>query len=93
MARANGTAIVEVPNRGSDQSNRLLFFADGFNIVAPVKTIEVAHGPLFDRGYTFAWAGWQADLKPDEFGLTVPRAHVHGTGRANAYLNVDGNPR
>lgn len=91
-ARANGTAIVEVPNRGGDQTNRLLFFADGFDIAAPGKTVEVAHGPLFDRGYTFAWAGWQADLKPDEFGLAVPRAPVHGIARSNAYLNVDGEP-
>ena len=89
-ARANGTAIVEVPNRGGDQTNRLLFFANGFDIVAPEKTTKVTHGPLFDRGYTFAWAGWQADLKADEFGLTVPRAQAHSTARTNAYLNVDG---
>ena len=89
-ARANGTAIVEVPNRGGDQTNRLLFFANGFDIAAPSKTTEVMHGPLFDRGYTFAWVGWQADLKAKEFGLTVPRAHVHGTVRATAYLNVEG---
>jgi hypothetical protein len=89
-SRANGTTVVEVPNRGGDQTNRLLFFASGFDIAAPGKTTEVTHGPLFDRGYTFAWAGWQADLKPDGFGLTVPRARVHGTARASAYVNVDG---
>lgn len=89
---ANGTAVFEVPNRGTDQSNRILFFADDFDIQKPDATASVSHGPLFDRGYTFAWAGWQADLSPKDFGLIVPRAVVHGTIRATAFLHVDGSP-
>jgi len=89
-AKANGTAVFEVANRGGDQSNRILFHADRFDLTRPEATREVAHGPLFDRGYTFAWAGWQADLKAEEFGLTVPRAAVNGTARATSFLNVDG---
>lgn len=82
--------LLEVANRGRDQSNGIIFNVEEFGLTHPDKTKEVAHAPLFDRGYTMAWAGWQADLKPDQFGLTVPRAAVNSTARSTAFLNVQG---
>ena len=87
-----GVTVFEVANRGGEQTNRILFHADAFGLTDPSSTNSVGHGPLFHRGYTFAWAGWQADLGEAEFGLTVPRAAVNGTVRATEFLNVQGRP-
>ncbi|WP_415644174.1 alpha/beta hydrolase domain-containing protein [Sphingomonas antarctica] len=91
--RANGTTLFEVANRGTDQSNRILFQVSGFRLTNPDAAKDVAHAPLFDRGYTFAWAGWQSDLDEKAFGLTVPRAVVNGTVRSAEFLGVEGSPR
>ena len=88
-AKANGTTLFEIANRGGDQSNRILFHADAFDLSQPGKTKDVSHAPLMDRGYTFAWAGWQSDLAADAFGLTVPRAAVNGVVRATDYVDVE----
>ncbi len=88
-AQANGTTIFEVANRGRDQSNGLLFQADGFAL-SRNETREVSRSTLFDLGYTFAWAGWQGDLKAEEFGLTVPLAPVTGPFRATTVLGFGG---
>jgi len=84
-SRANGTTIFEVANRGMTQGNGLLFEADSFSLQKN-ETREVSRPALFDMGYTFAWAGWQGNLKGDEFGLSVPSAPVGGLVRATAYL-------
>lgn len=89
--KTNGTILFEVANRGMDQSNRILFQADRFDLLKPAATREVTHTPLFDRGYTFAWAGWQSDLDADAFGLIVPRAKVNSVIRGTDYLNVENN--
>lgn len=91
-AASNNVAIFEVVNRGGDQTNNILFSATGFDVSNLEATSEVSHGPLFDRGYTFAWAGWQADLDSKSFGLTVPRAAVNGSVRGTDFVNVDGSP-
>ncbi|CAM3278206.1 Alpha/beta hydrolase domain-containing protein [Sphingomonas antarctica] len=88
----NGAALFEVANRGTDQSNRILFVADDFDLSDAQLTKDVAHAPLMDRGYTFAWAGWQSDLPAKSFGLTVPRAAANSTVRATAFLNVEESP-
>jgi hypothetical protein len=83
--RANGTTIFEVANRGITQGNGLLFEADSFSLHKN-ETREVSRPTLFDMGYTFAWAGWQGDLKAGEFGLAVPSAPVTGLVRATTFL-------
>jgi hypothetical protein len=85
-AHANGTVIVEVANRGNTQMLRMME-ADSLALVDN-KTVDVSRSVLFDRGYTFAWAGWQGDLKPFEFGLKVPTVPVEGTVRATTYLGI-----
>lgn len=95
-ARSNGATIFEVPNRGLTQMQGLLIEADSFALVAN-ETREVSRPALFDKGYTLAWAGWQGNLKGDEFGLEVPTAPVNGLVRATTYLGyasngLDGGP-
>ncbi|HEY0324598.1 MAG TPA: alpha/beta hydrolase domain-containing protein [Allosphingosinicella sp.] len=83
--RANGTTLFEVANRGITQGQGLLFEADSFSLVGN-DTREVSRSTLFDLGYTFAWAGWQGDLRPEEFGLSVPVVPVTGLVRATHFL-------
>ena len=95
-ARSNGATIFEVANRGSTQMQGVLIEADTFALMKN-ETREVSRAALFDMGYTFAWAGWQGDLKAEEFGLTVPAAPVSGLVRATTYLGfrsngLDGGP-
>src|SRR5918993_572903 len=66
--RSNGATIFEVANRGSTQMQGVLIEADTFALLAN-ETREVSRPALFDMGYTVAWAGWQGNLKADEFGL------------------------
>ena len=86
-ARANGTTILEVANRGLTQMQGLLTETDSFSLVANA-TRDVSRSALFDRGYAFAWAGWQGDLNPDQFGLTVPTVPAAGPVRAATFLGV-----
>ncbi|MCH9674641.1 MAG: hypothetical protein K0U93_24590, partial [Gammaproteobacteria bacterium] len=57
--RANGTLLMQVPNRGGRSVAR-------FNLtpVAPVTSsaVLVGDGFLFEQGWTVAWAGWQWDV-------------------------------
>ena len=78
--RANGTLLLEVPNRG----NRLALRS--FNRapveLEPTERIHPGDGFLLNRGWTLAWCGWQWDVprSPARMGLTVPQA-LGGDGR------------
>jgi hypothetical protein len=94
--RANGTTIVEIANRGITQMQGTLVETDSLALLKNA-TRDVSRSALFDRGYSFAWAGWQGDLKPDEFGLTVPTVPLSGPVRSSTYLgyrraSLDGGP-
>ncbi|MCH8614521.1 hypothetical protein LZ016_00150 [Sphingomonas sp. SM33] len=95
-ARSNGTTIFEVANRGLTQMQSVMIETDTFSLLRN-ETRDVSRPALFDRGYTFAWAGWQGNLTADEFGLAVPTARVNGPVRATAFLGfrsngLDGGP-
>ena len=91
-ARSNGTTLFEVANRGMTQMNAGLLRFDTFSL-AKNATRDISRAPLLDLGYTLAWAGWQGDLKSDEFGLSIPTAPVSGPVRSAALLGIDGEPR
>ena len=63
-ARRNGTAIVEVVNRGS----RLIFarIVRGAASAAFTTDSEFGDGELLRDGYTMAWVGWQFDVVPGD---------------------------
>jgi hypothetical protein len=82
-ARGNHTTLVEVANRGSTEMDGLFFETEeGLDLMAPDKVQKLSDTTFFQLGYTVAWVGWQARMKPDEFGLQVPVADVHGPVRA-----------
>lgn len=85
--RANGTTLFEVANRGTTQLNGTVFDLDSLSLTKNA-TRDVTRSALFDLGYTFAWAGWQGDLKGTEFGLTVPKAPVMGWVRSAQFLGL-----
>jgi Alpha/beta hydrolase domain len=88
--RSNGGTIFEVANRGSTQMQGVLIEADTLALLAN-ETREVSRPALFDMGYTVAWAGWQGNLKADEFGLDVPTAPVSGPVRGTTFLGYTSN--
>ena len=76
-ARANGTLLVDVPNRGR------LRALSAFNLQSPVKALtDPTHpgdGLLFRRGFALSSVGWQFDVDPAlGLWLDAPRAEMHG---------------
>lgn len=73
-ARANGTLLVDVPNRGTKLAPQL--FDDIANPAATQaeKAGDAGIGFLHSQGYTMAWIGWQADLpsQPNQHALVAP---------------------
>ena len=72
--RANGTLLVDIPNRGRKLAPQL--FDDtampGGNDAE--KAADAGIGFLHSQGYAMAWIGWQADIpsKPGQLALTAP---------------------
>jgi len=79
-ARANGTTVIEIANRGGTQENGIFFVADQFDLPNP-GTTKVDDSTPFDLGYTLAWVGWQARIPGGTFGLAVPVGSGHGPVR------------
>ncbi len=72
--RANGTLLVDVPNRGTKLAPQL--FDDSVKPGAnnADKAGDAGIGFLHGQGYTMAWIGWQADIpsKPGQIALAAP---------------------
>jgi hypothetical protein len=82
-ARGNHTTLVEAANRGETQMDGILFETEnGLDLMSPESVQKLNDTTLFQLGYSMAWVGWQARMKPAEFGLKVPVADVHGPVRA-----------
>lgn len=61
--RGNGTALVEIPNRGGKAMLR--FFNRASSSPDPTSEAEMGDGFLLSRGFTLVWIGWQFDV-PDQ---------------------------
>jgi hypothetical protein len=75
-ARANGTALIDIPNRGGATAlalNRGRFARD------PGQPDDLGDGFLMRHGYTVIVVGWQTDV-PDDPGLLRLRAPVATAG-------------
>ena len=81
--RGNHTTLVEAVNRGETQMEGIFFETEnGLDLMSPESVQKLNDTTLFQLGYSVAWVGWQARMKPAEFGLKVPVADVHGPVRA-----------
>ncbi len=87
----NGTLVLELPNRGRRLLVNLVEETDGTASARLEKAGDIGRGFLLAQGYTLAWVGWQADVRPEQGlrlavptlpGITGPvRAEwVHGDG-------------
>jgi hypothetical protein len=72
-ARSNGTALVEVSNRGGKGLLPMFNFADRAN--DPRTAAQFGDGFLLNHGFTLVWIGWEFDL-PDAPGLIRLNAPV-----------------
>ena len=88
-ARARGSLLVEIPNRGSKGIIRL--FQGGKSTLDPTTEEEFGDGFLLRRGVTLVWIGWQFDVR-DEAGLmrlTAPIARGPGGSSITGLLRSD----
>jgi hypothetical protein len=76
--RSNGTAIVEVSNRGGKGLLGMFDFAHGSN--DPRSAEEFGDGFLLRKGFTLVWIGWEFDVPNDPalLRLDAPIATDHG---------------
>jgi hypothetical protein len=72
--RANGTLLVDIPNRGTKLAPQLFDDASPPGSNNAEKSADAGIGFLYGQGYTLAWIGWQADIpsKPGQLALAVP---------------------
>ena len=83
----NGTALLDVPNRGGRVAPRM------FNL-APLQEdphrIEAGDGYLFRHGWTVAFSGWQWDVPRDagRMGLAAPLVAEPDRGRMQLRFQV-----
>jgi len=90
-AKANGRALVELPNRGR---RRLVPVLNRAPADAPVtREAHPGDGFLFERGYTVASIGWQWDVLRSEamMGLEAPLA-MRGDGAMGGQTMVEIRP-
>ena len=63
LSRANGAALVEIPNRGGKALLR--FFNHGRSSPDPTSEAEMGDGFLLWQGFALVWIGWQFDVPDD----------------------------
>ncbi|SHK26489.1 hypothetical protein SAMN05444159_2857 [Bradyrhizobium lablabi] len=72
--RANGTLLVDIPNRGTKLAPELFDDALKPGSNDAEKAADAGIGFLHGQGYTLVWIGWQADIpsKPGQLALAAP---------------------
>jgi Alpha/beta hydrolase domain len=72
--RANGTLLVDVPNRGTKLAPQLFDDIAQPGATEASKAADAGTGFLHAQGYTIAWIGWQADIPslPNQLALAAP---------------------
>jgi Alpha/beta hydrolase domain len=77
-AKGNGTALVEISNRGGKGLLSTFNLAQGST--DPHAPAEFGDNFLLDQGFTLVWVGWEFDIPPSEklLHLYAPIASDHG---------------
>jgi hypothetical protein len=88
-AKGNGTALIDVPNRGRILS--IATFNRGASALDPRKPAELGDGFLMERGFTIVSIGWQWDVPVAEgrLSLRAPRLREPITGVVRAEFVPD----
>ena len=83
-SKGNGTAIVDIPNRGRLLANSS--FNRGASALDPQSAVDAGDGFLMARGFTVVSIGWQWDVPEaaGRLGLRAPRLREPVTGLARA---------
>ena len=78
-SKGNGTALVEISNRGGKGLLGMFNLASG-NGVEPRTKADFGDGFLMERGFTLVWIGWEFDVPPSDslVHLYTPVATNHG---------------
>ena len=93
--RANGTLLVDIPNRGGKLAPQLFDDAAMPGGNDADKAADAGIGFLHGQGYTMAWIGWQADIpsEPGQLALAAPVLKgVTGPGRDEFVFNHTRSP-
>jgi hypothetical protein len=79
-AKGNGTALIDVPNRG--RMLAISMFNRGSGSLDPQTAQELGDGFLMQQGFTVVSVGWQWDTPeaPGRLGLKAPRLRGNITG-------------
>ena len=87
-ARARGSVLLEIPNRGMTQANGWLFStAPGSEFdLMNLDAANLRDAFLFEQGFTVAWLGWQFDLPKGDIRMEAPVANVNGLVRQTAIV-------
>ncbi len=90
-ARANGAAVIDIPNRGGATA---LALDRGHFARDPAQPDDLGDGFLMRHGFTVIAVGWQWDVpaEPGLLGLRAPVAREHGsaiTGLVRSDFHVD----
>lgn len=77
-ARSNGTALLEISNRGGKGLLSMFDFGSGSR--DPRNEADFGDKFLLDKGFTLVWVGWEFDVPaaPDMLRLYAPIATDHG---------------
>ncbi len=86
-AKSNGTALLEISNRGGKGMLGMFDLANGRELRAAA---DFGDPLLFDAGYTLVWVGWEFDV-PDREGMMHLYAPVIKgmTGLVRSEIDVD----
>jgi Alpha/beta hydrolase domain len=91
-ARARGSVLLEIANRGLTQANGFVFSTapgSGFDLMN-LDATSLRDAFLFEQGFTVAWIGWQLDLARGALKLEAPVANVNSVVRESIIARSDG---
>jgi hypothetical protein len=92
LGRGNGRLLIDINNRGTMRWDRL---NDGGDVNNPVTAADAGTGFLMNRGYSIVASGWDVDVLPGGYKLTITAPVAKNadgssiTGPSYEYINFD----
>jgi hypothetical protein len=88
-AKSNGTALLEISNRGGKGMLGMFDLAPSGSTAPPRTAADLGDPLLFQSGYTLVWVGWEFDV-PDSTNMKLYAPVIRGiTGPVRAEIIVD----